>query len=160
FKRRKVSNMTFFKPNLENDNLLKIFELLEMEKKEAFYNKNKKIARLVKKYTQNMIALSNKKIQIVILFGSVARGEWSRDSDIDILAVVSEKDKDLTAVLNKAKKDVSVLLKMSPIMTTVSKFKEGFKNKVEFYDELWRDRIVLYNEFLFWRLIKEIESYE
>ena len=147
--------MTFFKPNLENETLLKIFEFLELEKKKEFYDKNKKIARLLQKYTQDIIDLSNKRIQLVILFGSVARGEWTKGSDIDILVVVSEKDKDVIAALNKAKIDVSPLLEISPISTTTEKFTEGFRKKTEFYDELWKDRVVLYNEFLFWQMIKE-----
>ena len=31
----------------------------------------------------------------------------------------------------------------------------GLKKKRPFYDRLWTDRIVLYNEFLFWQLVKE-----
>lgn len=155
FKRRDISNMAFFRPNLENEALLKIFEFLELEKKKEFYDKNKKIARLLQKYTQDIIDLSNKRIQLVILFGSVARGEWTKGSDIDILVVVSEKDKDVIAVLNKAKIDVSPLLEINPISTTTEKFIEGFRKKTEFYDELWKDRVVLYNEFLFWQMIKE-----
>ena len=155
FKRRNVSNMAFFKPNLESEDILKIFEFLELEKRKGFYNKNKKIARLLQKYTQDVIDLSKKKIQLVILFGSVARSEWAKGSDIDILAVVSEKDRDVSMVLNKAKIDVSPLLEIRPISTTVDKFVEGFSKKTEFYNELWKDRIVLYNEFLFWQLIKE-----
>ncbi len=155
FKRREVSNMVFFKPYLENETLLKIFEYLEMEKKKGFYNKNKKIARLLQKYAQDIVELSNKKIQLVILFGSVARGEWTKGSDIDILAVVSSKDNDVTAALNKAKIDVSPLLEIRPISTTTEKFVEGFRNKAEFYNELWKDRVVLYNEFLFWQLVRE-----
>ncbi|MFH0731630.1 MAG: nucleotidyltransferase domain-containing protein [Candidatus Omnitrophota bacterium] len=155
FQRREVSNMVFFKPNLENEALLKIFEYLELEKKKKFYDSNKKIARLLQKYAQDIIKLSNKKIQLVILFGSVARGEWSKDSDIDILAVVSGKEKDITAALNEAKTDVGPLLEIRPISTTTEKFTEGFRKKTEFYADLWKDRIVLYNEFLFWQLIKE-----
>ncbi len=155
FERRNISNMVFFKPNLESEDILKIFEFLELEKRKGFYNKNKKIARLLQKYTRDIIDLSNKKIQLVMLFGSVARGEWTKGSDIDVLIVVSEKDKDVTAALNKAKIDVSPLLEIRPISTTVDKFVEGFSKKTEFYDELWKDRIVLYNEFLFWQLIKE-----
>ena len=155
FKRRNVSNMAFLKPNLESEDILKIFEILELEKRKGFYNKNKKIARLLQKYTQDIIDLSKKKIQLVILFGSVARSEWAKGSDIDILAVVSEKDRDVSTALNKAKIDVSPLLEIRPISTTVDKFVEGFNKKTEFYNELWKDRVVLYNEFLFWQLIKE-----
>lgn len=155
FKRREVSNMVFFKPNLESEALLKIFEYLELEKKKEFYGKNKKIARLLQKYTQDAVKLSNKKIQLIILFGSVARSEWAKNSDIDILAVVSSKDTGVTTALNKAKIDVSPLLEIRPISTTIEKFVEGFRKKTEFYNELWDDRVVLYNEFLFWQLVKE-----
>lgn len=155
FIRRDLSNMVFFKPNLENEALLKIFEYLELEKKKAFYDRNKQIARLLQKYAQDIINLSNKRIQLVILFGSVARGEWTKGSDIDILVVVSGKDNKVISVLNKAKIDVSPLVEIKPISTTVEKFTEGFRNKTEFYDELWKDRVILYNEFLFWQMIKE-----
>ena len=155
FKRRDVSSATFFKPNLENEDLIKLFELLELDRKKAFYKNNKNIARLLKKYTDAIIELSNKNIQLVILFGSVARGEWTKGSDIDILAVVSDKETEVTSILNKAKTDVSPLLEIRPISTTTKKFVEGFKGKTEFYDNLWKDRVVLYNEFLFWQLIKE-----
>jgi predicted nucleotidyltransferase len=155
FKRREISNMVFFKPNLENEALLKIFEFLELEKRKKFYDKNKKIARLLQKYSDTVVDLSNKKIQIVILFGSVARGEWTKNSDVDVLAVVSGEENGVTRVLNKAKTDAGPLLEISPISTTTEKFVEGLKKRTEFYDELWKDRIVLYNEFLFWQLIRE-----
>jgi predicted nucleotidyltransferase len=155
FKRREVSNMVFFRPNLENEELLKIFEYLELEKKKKFYSENKKIARLIRKYTEDIVAFSDKKIQLVILFGSVARGEWTKSSDIDILAVVSGRENEVTSILNKAKIDVSPLLEIRPISTTAEKFREGFKKRTEFYDELWKDRVILYNEFLFWQLVRE-----
>lgn len=155
FKRREISNMVFFKPNLENEELLKIFELLELEKRKDFYGKNKKIARLLQKYSDTIVDLSDKKIQIVVLFGSVARGDWTKDSDVDMLAVVSGKENEVTAVLNKAKTDAGPLLEISPVSTTTEKFVDGFRKRTEFYDELWKDRVVLYNEFLFWQLIRE-----
>ena len=155
FKRREVSNMVFFKPNLENESLLKIFEYLEMEKRKKFYGKYKKIATLLQKYTSDIVNLSDKKIQLVILFGSVARGDWTKNSDVDMLAVVSGKENEVTPILNKLKIDAGPLLEIRPISTTTEKFVDGFRKRTEFYDELWNDRVVLYNEFLFWRLITE-----
>lgn len=154
FQRKEISNMVFFKPNLQNPRLLKIFEFLELEKREEFFKKNRRIARLIRKYTQDIVNLTNKNIQMVILFGSVARGEWSRGSDIDIMVVVSEKGKEHTRTLERAKLDVSPLLEIRPVTTTISQFIEGLKEETEFHKELWRDRIVLYNEFLFWQLVK------
>lgn len=154
FKKREVSNMTFFQPNLDNETLLKMFEFLELQRREDFYDKNKKIARLLKKYTQDIVDLSNGRIQSVILFGSVARGEWTKESDIDMLAVVAEKEDGIVSVLRKAKKDAESLLEVNAIMTTREKFSEGIRRRTEFYEELWRDRVILYNEFLFWQVIR------
>ncbi len=155
FKRREISNMSLFKPNLDNEDLLKLFEYMELKRKKTFYGKNKSIARLLEKYTTNVIELSKRQIQLAVLFGSVARGEWAKGSDIDILAVSSNKDNDTINILNKAKIDVSPLLEIRPISTTIEKFTEGLKKKTEFYHELWSDRIILYNESLFWKLVRE-----
>ncbi len=155
FKRREISNMSLFKPNLDNEDLLKLFEYLELKIKKEFYSKNKGIARLLEKYTADVIELSKRQIQLVVLFGSVARNEWAKGSDIDILAVSSNKDNDVINILNKAKIDVSPLLEIRPISTTIEKLAEGLRKKTEFYHELWSDRIVLYNESLFWQLVRE-----
>src|SRR3989338_599196 len=116
FKRREVSNMVFFKPNLENETLLKTFEYLEMEKRGDFYSKNKKIARLLQKYSKDIVHLSDKKIQIVILFGSVARGDWTKESDVDMLAVNQRGRKiECLRILRKFCADVFILKKASRI---------------------------------------------
>lgn len=155
FTRNEMSNSTFFRPNLANDETIKIFEFLEFERRKHFYSENKNIARLLKKYTDSIIELSNKRIQLVVLFGSVARGEWTKKSDVDILAVVPDKDKEITNILNKSKTDVSPMLEIQPISTTTNKFIDGFKAKTEFYDNLWQDCVILYNEFFFWQLVRE-----
>ncbi len=43
FLRRKTTKMGFLKPNLQNPRLLEIIELLELEKREEFFNKNRSI---------------------------------------------------------------------------------------------------------------------
>jgi len=160
FEKREVSNMTFFQPNLDNGTLLKMFEFLELQRREDFYGKNKKIARLLKKYIQTIVDASNGRIQSVILFGSVARGEWTKNSDIDMLAVVAEKENDITSVLREAKKDTEPLLEINSITTTREKFAEGITRRTEFYEELWQDRVVLYNEFLFWQMVKYASAWK
>ncbi len=155
FKKHEMSHSTSFKPNFENDEIVKVFELLELKRRKEFNLKNKNIARLLKKYTESIVELSNKRIQLVILFGSVARGEWTKGSDVDILVVAADKENDVIDILNKAKVDVSPLLEIRPVSTTVKKFTEGFKARSEFYANLWKDRVILYNEFLFWQFVKE-----
>lgn len=153
--RRVVSNMTLFKANLEKPELLKIFEFFEIERRKHFYDKNRRIARLLREYVDNLISLSKGEIQMVVLFGSVARGEWTRKSDVDILTLSLTRGGKIAQVLDKAKIDVSPLLEIAAINTNRDKFIEGFRKKLDFYGNLWQDRVILYNEFMFWQLVKE-----
>src|SRR5580698_1083964 len=58
FKKHEMSHPASFKPNLENEEIIKVFELLELERRKEFNSKNKNIARLLKKYTDTIVELS------------------------------------------------------------------------------------------------------
>ena len=158
--RSEMSNLTLFKINPQNDFLFKVFELFEIERKKEFLKQNKKISRLLSEYIDNLKRLSNREIQMIILFGSVARGKWTKGSDIDFLTVTTEtvEKRKIIRIQERAEQGINHILEISPVHITINKFIEGIRNKLKFYDELWRDRIVLYNEFLFWQLIKEYKS--
>jgi predicted nucleotidyltransferase len=155
--RNELSNLTLFKINPQNDFLFKVFELFEMKRKNRFFMQNKKISRLLSEYNENLKRLSSREIQVVILFGSVARGKWTKGSDIDILTVTTEgvERRKIIQVQQRAAEEIDHILHISPVHITIGKFIEGVRNKLDFFEELWRDRVVLYNEFLFWQLVKE-----
>lgn len=155
--RSEISNLTLFKINPENDFLFKVFEIFEMKRKNRFLAQNKKISRMLREYKENLKRLSSREIQMVILFGSVARGKWTKKSDIDILTVMTEsvERRKIIRIQERAEQEIDHILEISPVHITIDKFIEGMRNKLEFFEELWRDRIVLYNEFLFWQLIRE-----
>jgi predicted nucleotidyltransferase len=144
--RNEISNLTLFKINPQNDFLFKVFEMFEMRRKNKFLAQNKKISRLLSEYNENLIRLSSREIQMVVLFGSVARAEWTKGSDIDILTVTTK---------SVEKRKIIKIQEISPVHITIDKFIESVRNKLDFFEELWRDRVVLYNEFLFWQLIRE-----
>lgn len=152
--RRKVGNLTIYRINPHNDFLFKIFEIFEVQRKKYFFSRNKKITRLLNEYISNLVRLSNREIQMVALFGSVARDDWNRGSDIDILFCTAAKNNRVIKIHEESEKKVRPLLEISPLNITIDKIVDGFRNKLEFYDELWRDRIILYNEYLFWEVIK------
>ncbi|MDP3721981.1 MAG: nucleotidyltransferase domain-containing protein [Candidatus Omnitrophota bacterium] len=153
--RRKTGQMTFFKANLGNPELGKIFEGFEVKRREAFLQQRKAIARLLGELTGQLLEVSQREIQLVALFGSVARGSWKRGSDIDLLTVTPRETKATAKWFAAVRRHVEPLLDLAPVNTTVQQFTEGLRKRTAFYDELWRDRIVLYNEFLFWQLTLE-----
>ncbi len=152
--RREVGNMTLYRIDPKSDVLFKIFEIFEVHRRINFFSKNKKIYRLLNEYISNLIRLSNREIQMVALFGSVARIEWTRGSDIDILFCTATKSNRFIQMHEESEKKVQPLLEISPLHVTIDRIVDGFRDKLEFYDEIWRDRIILYNEYLFWEIIK------
>lgn len=52
---------------------------------------NKTTIDIVKEFKQELAKILNNKLLNVILFGSYARGDFSEESDIDVLIVVKEK---------------------------------------------------------------------
>jgi len=147
---------------MKTEYLFKVFELFEISRRKEFLSRNKKIARVLNEYTSNLIRLSSREIQMVILFGSVARGKWAKRSDLDILTATSTKDnqRKIIQIHEEAERKISHLAEIAAVNVTVDKFIKGIRSQTEFYDELLRDRIVLHNEFLFWQIIREAKLSE
>jgi predicted nucleotidyltransferase len=86
------------------------------------------------------------RLQAVILFGSLARGRYSEESDIDVLVLVSpEEPGDGQRVVDAA---VDVMLRrpalvMSPVVLTPSRLAELKARERRFALEIDRDGIVL-----------------
>ncbi len=152
--RREVSNMTFFQPNWESDHLLKIFEIFEVSHCETFLKRNKAIARLLTKATETLVRESAWHVQLVMLFGSVARETWTPKSDVDLLVLGSTPGDLITRAFTKAKTAVQSVLELSPVFTTIEGASIGFREHRAFHQEVWGDRVVLYNEALFWEIVK------
>lgn len=51
---------------------------------------DKRIKQLVSQIKENLIKLYGERIKEVILYGSHARGEATKDSDVDVLVIVDE----------------------------------------------------------------------
>lgn len=92
------------------------------------------------------------KIKKAYLFGSYARGEARSDSDIDIMIVkensniitllnLAEFEEELQKVLNK---DVDIITEETYLDDTVEENKYGKLAKELFYEQVKKDRRVLY----------------
>jgi predicted nucleotidyltransferase len=152
--RRELSNMTLFQPNWESSHLLKIFEMFEVSQREDFLARNKSIARLLMKATEIMVQESETHVQLVMLFGSVARGTWTAKSDIDLLVLASMGGTQIDKAFHKARTEVRSVLEIAPVFTTIEAAVIGFRERRAFHQKVWGDRVVLYNEFLFWQVVK------
>jgi predicted nucleotidyltransferase len=160
--RNEMDSLIFFKLNPKCDFIFKVFELFEVKRKTEFFaqynfSKNDLPVRFLPRYTENLTRLSRREIQMIVLYGDVARGRWTEEIPVEVLIVTSPEfdNKKVLRIHDTSLKRITSLLKFEPFHISMDEFREGMRLKQEFYKELWIDRIVLYNEFLFWQLTRE-----
>jgi len=122
---KKQGNMRYIKANIENQFLryLKI----------AFSIKKIIESGIISYLNENISAISS-----IILFGSVAKGEDDKKSDIDILAIGQRKTINLSKYEEKLGKDINI------ICMKWSEWREHAKEDKAFYKEVTTGGIVLY----------------
>ena len=89
------------------------------------------------------------KIDSIILFGSVARGEAKEDSDIDILVVVKKKNvKDMKEIYGIAfEVSMEYLLDVSPKVYGMNEISNSLKIGVPFIKEVLKEGVSVYGGF-------------
>ncbi len=56
---------------------------------------------LLKKYTEGIQGIFGDRLKSVLLYGSYARGDYTKDSDIDIMILVDQTDQEIIRERNK-----------------------------------------------------------
>ncbi len=158
---RVQGNLKLYKPNLSNDLTLKLFESLEVQRREDFLSKHMDVAPLLRRFKEGLLGGVGDKILMIFLFGSVARGRYGKGSDIDILVVAPnlspQEGKQVEAEAGRVAERTGSAYgqEIVPIVVTASEFRDGLQTKRDFYQELWTDRIVIFGES---RFFMEISS--
>ena len=141
---------------LGNEKTRHLLEEVDIARKEEIYQKNlrlRQVEGLISKLTEKFIS----EILSVVLFGSYAKGKAGKQSDIDILFIVSNlKDKTLREGIERecAAYQYSHNIKISPLITNIEEFRKILKLKeLNVGKEIKENGISLYGHELFWRII-------
>lgn len=147
--KRKTGKTYLFSVNKNKDILLPYVHF-HIERKEKFleykpvFLKNM-LGEFIKK-------IANDNLISIILFGSYAKGEERRNSDIDVLCVVRKKyniEKVASSLEHKYNK------KITPVVILSKDFKNMKKDNPAFYKDLIKFGIILYGVESFYRLWKK-----
>ena len=113
-----------------------------------------KINIAVKSFLQEL----KEKPLIALIFGSYARGDYTRDSDIDLL-LVFQKSANSNEIENIAKKiSMNTNTKISPVYLDYNSFKKSFHDPTkEFFKNIKKERIVLLG-MEWWRQLQHEEN--
>lgn len=131
-KLKKIDNKNFYKSNLNNLELLKIFEFIDVEQRQIFYSSN----ILVKNFVDSYVEYEFRNIFLILCFNGNTPYEYLF---VFLKEIPKEKMNELKIKIN-AKCYFLVL----------NQFETYCKNNMEFFRKLLDKKIVLYGENNFW----------
>ena len=143
--------------NLKSEKTRHILGEVDMLRKEKLYRKEAKLKNVLEKLIQKLTEKYISEIQSIILFGSYAKGKAVKDSDIDLLFIVSDiKNKELREDIERecVSFQYSHSIKLSPVITDPKEFRKMLKaEELNVGKEVREYGIALYGFEQFWRLI-------
>jgi len=151
----------FYKLNLANPKTRKMCELFETEKREKFYKENRRFAWILEDFSKRVSDFAPQ-VQSIICFGSVARGQATPRSDIDVLVLVpnseEEQFKNLMNSIEALAGEVSGRhpTKLTTIIMTTKDFMESIKDKKRFAADVTKDGIILLGEEKYYYLLSRV----
>jgi len=153
----KIGNSKQCKLNLENQKTRHLLQELDIKRKEELCSKNPRlksvIGALISKLTEKHIS----ELLSIVLFGSYAKGNANKQSDIDLLFLVNDlRDKNLREAIERecASFQYSHNIKISPLITNIEEFKKMLNSEeLNAGKETKEFGVSLYGHEIFWRII-------
>lgn len=145
----------YYKLNTVSEVALSRMVMLELHRRHWLFNEDKSFLIFLAELAEEARKLFDKKgLQMLLLFGSGARGQLRRDSDVDLLFIVSKP-----SLKNKLKEFVehrSAISgrKISAHVMPVKDLKAVW-HKEPFYKSVWDDRVILLGAYEFWKFVFE-----
>lgn len=152
----KIGNAKQCSLNFGNAKCRHLLEEVDVNKKEEIYRENPKIRAviesLISKLTKDFIS----DIHSIVLFGSYAKETSTKNSDVDLLFIVTDlKNKKLREGIEResASYQYSHNIKVSPLITDIKEFKKMLEaEELNVGNEAKACGISLYGSEMFWRL--------
>lgn len=141
----------YYRLNLANPRTRKLCELFETDKREGFYKENRRLAWVLEDFVKRVSDFAPE-IQSIVLFGSVARGEATIRSDIDVLVLTPNlEEEQFRRLMNSVERLASEVsarhpVKLAPVVVMIKDFEESIKDEKRFAIDVLKDGIVLFGE--------------
>ena len=153
----KVGNAKQCFLNLGNAKCRHLLEEADALKKEEIYRENKKIKAVIESLILKLTKEFISDIHSIVLFGSYAKGNATKASDVDLLFIVTDlKNKQLREGIERESASYQYFhnLKVSPLITDINEFKKMLRSEeLNVGKEAREYGISLYGYEMFWRLV-------
>jgi len=122
------------------------------------YNRIERVPPKIKLAIREFLKELKEKPIISLIFGSYAKGNYTKDSDIDIL-LVYQKVEDSKGIENTAKKiSMRTNTQISPVYLNYEDFRESFHDKTKEFIKNIRESKILLTGIEWWRQLNEEEA--
>ena len=151
----------YYKLNLASPRTRKLCELFEVDKREKFYKEKRRLSWVLEDFTKRVSDFASE-VQSVILFGSVARGETTLRSDIDVLVIApnseEERFNELMNAVDRLAAEVSGRYpeKLVPIVMMTKDFEKSIRDKKRFAADVLKDGIVLFGQERYYHMLSRV----
>jgi predicted nucleotidyltransferase len=150
-----------YKINLSNSAARKLYELFETERREEFYKKNRRLGWALQDLTKRVFEVLPQ-VQSVVLFGSAARGELTKSSDLDILVLVPTMQQEAFNNLMKSVDSLSAETRgtygflLSAVTMTMKDWEAAIRERKRIAQDVMREGIVLFGEDRYYQLLSRL----
>jgi predicted nucleotidyltransferase/DNA-binding transcriptional ArsR family regulator len=151
----------YYKLNLASSKIRKLCELFENDNREKLYNENRRFAWVLEDFTKKVSDFAPE-VQSIILFGSVARGQATARSDIDVLVLVpnseEEQFKKMMNSVDELAGEVSGRhpAKLAPTVMMTKDFEKSIRDKKRFAIDVLKDGTVLFGQEKYYSLLSRV----
>jgi len=151
----------YYKLNLTSPRTRKLCELFEVDKREKLYKEKRRLAWVLEDFTKRVSDFAPD-VQSVTLFGSVARGQATPRSDIDILVIAPNSEEERFNELMNAVDRLAAEVggrhpaKLVPIVMMTKDFEKSIKDKKRFAADILKDCIVLFGQERYYHMLSRV----
>jgi predicted nucleotidyltransferase len=160
-KEKREGRERYYRLDISKPQTRALCTLFETERRERLYKGNRRLAWSLEELAKRTFD-SLPQVQCLVLFGSAARGEMAKASDVDILVVVPTLEQE---AFNKLMKSVDSLagevrgtygLPLSPLTMRMRDWEAAVREKKRIARDVLREGIVLFGEDRYYRLLARV----
>jgi len=151
----------YYRLNVSDPKTCALCQFFESERREALYKGNRRLSWALEEFSKRVLDFLPQ-TQCLVLYGSAARGEITKTSDVDILALVPNLPQ---TQFNELMKDVDKLARevvatypvnLAPITMAVQDFENALREKKRIAEDILRDGTILVGEDRYLRLLSKV----
>lgn len=107
-----------------------------------------KVNKIIKQFVQELSKILGNRLKKVILYGSYARGDYDKNSDIDIMILTDLNDEEIVEYRMKVRELACDLelendIIISPLVRNVDKYNERI-NIIPFYINVQKEGVIVH----------------